>query len=82
MEFKAVFGTVVCQSTNLCGFITARHREAINWRISHLPKRSSPIICGKFGDSFVGGYDKLKMQEWNCFMGRAGTWERAYTLDC
>lgn len=42
----------------------------------------SAVIRAGFGDGFVDSYVKLKMQEWNSFMGHASTWERAHTLDC
>lgn len=42
----------------------------------------SSVARKGFGDFVVDSYVKLKMQEWNSFMGHASTWEREHTLDC
>jgi glutamate---methylamine ligase len=42
----------------------------------------SEVARAGFGDSFVDSYVKLKLQEWNAFMGHASSWEREHTLDC
>lgn len=34
------------------------------------------------GESFAASYVKLKMAEWNAYMGSLTDWERAATLDC
>lgn len=43
---------------------------------------SSATARTGFGEDFVNSYVKLKLQEWNSFMGHESTWERANTLDC
>lgn len=42
----------------------------------------SAVARAGFGDAFVDSYVKLKMKEWQSFMGHASTWEREHTLDC
>ena len=42
----------------------------------------SEVARAGFGDAVVDSYSKLKMAEWNAFMGHATEWERRHHLDC
>lgn len=42
----------------------------------------SEVVRAGFGNALVDSYSKLKMAEWNAFMGHATEWERRHHLDC
>lgn len=42
----------------------------------------SKMLREAFGKEVVDSYVKLRMREWDSFMGHASTWERENTLDC